>query len=140
MHELSICQEMLSQVTTIASDKGASAVDKIIVIIGPLSGVEVPLLERAFSVARGGTVAANAILESIIGPIIVCCRSCGDKTHVAMNSLICGVCGDWNVDVVEGEELILKTVELSGICTNVAGQPLTEIRGTEQCVKHVDAR
>lgn len=121
MHELSICQEMLSQVMAIASDKGSSAVDKITVIIGPLSGVEVPLLERAFSVARAGTLAENAVLESVTGPIIVCCRSCGDETHVAMNSLICGTCGDWHVDVVEGEELILQSVELSGICTDYKG-------------------
>lgn len=121
MHELSICQAMLSQVMAIASDKGASAVDKITVIIGPLSGVEVPLLERAFSVARAGTVAANAVLETETGPIVVCCRACGDKTHVAMNSLICGACGNWHVDVVEGEELILQSVELSGICTDFTG-------------------
>lgn len=122
MHELSICQEMLSQVMAIASDKGASAVDRIIVVIGPLSGVEVPLLERAFSVARAGTLAENAVLETLTGPIIVCCRSCGDKTHVAIKSLICGACGDWHVDVVEGEELILQSVELSGICTDFRGE------------------
>lgn len=121
MHELSICQAMLSQVAALAFEKDADAVDRITVIIGPLSGVEAPLLERAFSVARVGTVAADAVLEAETGPVIVKCRCCGDRTQVDVNRLICGACGDWRVDVQEGEELLLKSVELSGIGADAAG-------------------
>ena len=63
MHELAICQAMLIQVEQIAAENGGASVEKIILLIGPLSGVEPPLLQRAFSVARCGTVAEAAALE-----------------------------------------------------------------------------
>jgi hydrogenase nickel incorporation protein HypA/HybF len=40
------------------------------------------------------------------------CRSCGAETDVAVNRLVCGACSDWKVDVIGGEEMILKRVEV----------------------------
>jgi hydrogenase nickel incorporation protein HypA/HybF len=115
MHELSICQAMLTQVERIAAEHGTPSVDKIVLLIGPLSGVEPPLLDRAFSVARCGTVAQSAAMEIQIGPIVVSCNSCGESGEVDASKLICRNCGDWRVTVRQGEELILKSVELSSI-------------------------
>lgn len=115
MHELSVCQSMLLQVGRIALGRGAAAVDRIVVIVGPLSGVEPPLLERAFSVARAGTLAEYAEIEIETGAIEVLCRECGATSKVRVNNLTCRSCGDWRVEVREGEDLILKSVELSGI-------------------------
>lgn len=106
---------MLSQVSHIAAEHGATGVDRIIVVIGPLSGVEAPLLKRAFSIARAGTVAENAELDCESSEIRVHCRGCGDITAVTINNLTCSHCGDWQVDVRQGEEMLLKTLELSGI-------------------------
>lgn len=115
MHELSVCQAMLSQVEQIAGARGAHSVARIVLAVGPLSGIEIPLLERAFTVARAGTLAAQAVLETETGPIVVCCRSCGEISEVTTNNLICRACRDWRVEVREGEDLILKSVELSGL-------------------------
>ena len=115
MHELSICQAMLTQVEQIAAEHGTSSVDKIVLLIGPLSGVEPALLDRAFSVARCGTVAQSAAMEIRIGQIVVYCNICGETGEVSTGNLICRNCGDWRVTVRQGEELILKSVELSGI-------------------------
>ncbi|MEZ5583945.1 MAG: hydrogenase maturation nickel metallochaperone HypA [Candidatus Competibacteraceae bacterium] len=70
MHELAICNNLLMQAERIASDHNARAVECIHLAIGPLSGVEPPLLERAFSVVRAGTLAADATLSSrvVAGP------------------------------------------------------------------------
>lgn len=115
MHEFAICQEMLSQVNRIATEHGATSVDRIIVVIGPLSGVEIPLLQRAFSIARASTVAENAEFDCEPSGIRVHCRSCGDVTAATINNLTCNRCGDWRVDVQQGDEMLLKTLELSGI-------------------------
>ena len=115
MHELAICQDMLAQVARIAAERGATHVDKIVIVIGPLSGVERPLLERAFSIARCGTVAANAELQAETCDILVHCRTCGVTAGATIGKLTCNSCGDWRVDVQQGEEMLLKTVELSGI-------------------------
>jgi len=115
MHELAICQDLLSQVSRIANERGATRVDRIVTVIGPLSGVEIPLLESAFSIARCGTVAADAILETEPCGILVQCRQCGATSETSAGNLTCRQCGDWRVDLKQGDEMLLRTVELSGI-------------------------
>jgi hydrogenase nickel incorporation protein HypA/HybF len=112
MHELSLCQSLLRQVEKVAAQHQASGVEKIVLRIGGLSGVEPPLLERAFEVARMGTLAEHAELVIERGPVAVKCRQCGGSSAVPVNRLLCTYCGDWRVQVVEGEELLLLSVEL----------------------------
>jgi len=112
MHELSICQGLISQVERIALEHDARAVDKIVVRIGPLSGVEIPLLHQAYVLARAGTLAENA--ELVIEPqlIRVTCETCGAETTAKINRLLCGVCSDYRTRLVSGDEMILASVEL----------------------------
>ena len=115
MHELAICQSLIQQVEKIAFENHAGAVEKIELIIGALSGVEGPLLDRAFDIARMGTIAQGAELKMEIGPVVVECRICGNRNEVAVNRLLCDACGDWQVNVKQGDEMLLKRVELSGL-------------------------
>ena len=112
MHELSVCQGLLRQVEKVAAQHQASGVEKIVLRVGGLSGVEPPLLQRAFEVARMGTLAERAELVMERGPVVVKCRQCGGSCAVPVNRLLCTYCGDWRVQVVEGEELLLLSVEL----------------------------
>ncbi|MDX2419018.1 MAG: hydrogenase maturation nickel metallochaperone HypA [Xanthomonadales bacterium] len=115
MHEMSICQALMDQVERIASEQGASRVDKIVLSIGPLSGVEPELLSRAYEVSRAGTVAESAELEIETGPIVVECRSCGASGEAGVSRLVCASCGDWQVNLTQGDELLLLRLEVSGI-------------------------
>lgn len=115
MHEFAICQGLIDQVERLANEKGASRVDNIVLSIGPLSGIEPELLKRAFEVARSETVANNAELEIETGPVVVECRSCGASNNVQVNRLLCPSCGDWQVNVIKGDEMLLLRLELSGI-------------------------
>ena len=112
MHELSICQGLMRQVSQLAADNAASAVTLVRLRVGGLSGVEPPLLERAFEIARAGTVAENAELEIEEGPVVVKCQDCGGRSAVPVNRLVCQYCGEWRVNVIEGEELLLLSVEM----------------------------
>lgn len=113
MHELSLCQGLLRQVEKVAADNGARAVERILLRVGGLSGVEPPLLERAYEIARMGTVAEDAELVIENGPVVVRCRECGGSSVVPSNRLLCSYCGDWRVQVTEGEELTLLSVDLT---------------------------
>lgn len=115
MHEMAICQGLMSQVEQIAREKGASRVEHIVLSIGPLAGVEPELLSRAFEVARADTVAETAKLEIETGPVIVECRSCGVESEASVNRLLCKTCGDWKVNLVRGDELLLLRLEVSGV-------------------------
>jgi len=115
VHEFAICQGLIDQVERLAQEKNASCVDTIVLSIGPLSGIEPHLLKRAFDVARTETVANNAKLEIETGPVVVECRSCGESNDVQVNRLLCPSCGDWQVNVIKGDEMLLLRLELSGI-------------------------
>ena len=117
MHEMSICQGLIDQVEHIASEQGASRVDSIVLSIGPLSGVEPDLLSRAFEIARLQTVAENAVLEINTGPVVVECRGCGVSGEAKVNRLLCPSCGSWQVDLLQGDELLLLRLEVSGMET-----------------------
>ena len=113
MHELAVCQSLLSEVERVASAHGAMAVSRIGIAVGPLSGIEASLLDRAFDIARIGTLAGEAELEIEEIPITVWCAACAAETRpTAANVLLCGRCGTWQVDIRSGNELILKQVEL----------------------------
>jgi hydrogenase nickel incorporation protein HypA/HybF len=112
VHELSICQALLSQVTEIAADRGASAVERIVVEVGPLSGVEPTMLAEAFAVARAASCAADAILTIETTRVTVSCMGCGAHSQTAPNRLVCEVCGGYRTRIVSGDELRLRRVEL----------------------------
>lgn len=112
MHELAVCQALIEQVEATARAHGATAVEQIQLRIGPLSGVEVPLLKHAFPIASAGTVAAAAALEIESMPVEVRCRRCGARGEVPSNRLLCPSCGHWETELISGDEMLLVSVAL----------------------------
>lgn len=112
MHELSVCQGMLSQMDAIAAEHGAQAITAVTVQVGPLSGVEPELLVQAFAIASAGGIADGAQLRVDSLPIRVHCETCGADTEASANRLLCGECGDWHTRLTSGDELLLASVEL----------------------------
>jgi len=111
MHELSVCQALVEQAIGIARQHDGR-VTRLVVRIGPLSGVEPALLGRAFPLASAGTVVENAELDIQTLPIRVACDQCGTESEVAANRLVCPQCGNWQTRLVSGDEMILQQVEL----------------------------
>lgn len=111
MHELSICQALIKQVSDIATDYQEHHVESITLKIGPLSGVEPQLLEQAFSLASASTFAEGAklIIEHL--PVRVLCLQCGAESEVLPNRLLCKQCGDWRTQLQSGDEMLLASIE-----------------------------
>ena len=112
MHELSICLALIKQVERVADQHGARRVERIVLQIGPLSGVEPALLRHAYPLAATGTVAEDAELEIETGPVVVQCTRCDSETEVLPNRLLCGQCGDFRTRVIRGEEMLLQSMDL----------------------------
>lgn len=112
MHELSICQALLTQIEALAAHHQAQQVARIKVQIGPLAGVEPHLLTQAFTLAQAGTIAAQAelVLETL--PVRVRCQTCEKESETSPNRLICHHCGDWHTELLSGDEMLLASVEL----------------------------
>lgn len=113
MHELSLCMNVIDQVTALAAEHRARSVTRIIVRIGVLSGVEPLLLESAFSIAQPGTVAEHASFITELTPARIRCRDCAAESDAAPQSLCCPVCGSVATRLIGGDELLLASVELA---------------------------
>jgi len=113
MHELSLCQALLTQVEQLAIQHSATQVTRIRLIIGPLAGVEATLLQHAYPLAALGTCAEQAELVIETTPIRVTCLDCGAVTPATANRLSCGACGSVTTQLLSGDELLLAQVEMT---------------------------
>lgn len=111
MHELSVCIALVDQVERVAKGRAAAEVARIVVKLGPLSGIEPQLLLRSYPIAAKGSVAENADLKIDRTEVVVHCTQCDCESMVAPNRLLCGECGDFRTRIISGDEMILQSVE-----------------------------
>ena len=112
MHELSLCQDLIGQVTELARKHRARSVSCVRVQIGMLAGVEPLVLESAFDIARAGTVADQAeMITELVSPKVIC-QTCGAESDVSPSCSRCMACGGDDTKLIRGDELILARVEL----------------------------
>ena len=64
---------------------------------------------KAFRQLRQHLMALNSIEEQAIR---VECLTCGEQTDASVNRLVCAACGDYRTQLVSGDELLLKSIEL----------------------------
>jgi hydrogenase nickel incorporation protein HypA/HybF len=112
VHELSVCQALLTQVTDITAGRGAVVVERITIEMGPLCGLEPALLASAFAIARTGGCAAQAELVIESTAVMIACTACGAQSQTASNRLVCAACGGFRTRIVAGDEMRLRRVEL----------------------------
>ena len=112
MHEFSIVQSLLQLIEEYAIKNNAKEVKKIVVSVGVLSGVEPHLLEIAFNTFKEGTVAQNAKLVIEIEKLKINCLDCGTESEKEELNMVCPKCNSLNTQIISGEDLILKSLEL----------------------------
>lgn len=112
MHEYSIVQALMEQVETLAQENESSEVTKVVVKIGVMSGVEVHLLEIAFNTFKEKTVCDGAEFIINIQPLTVLCQECHVQSECEQMQYCCPKCSSLNVQVVDGEDMFLMSVEM----------------------------
>ena len=112
MHELSVCIALLESVQRVAAEHASPGVAKIVLKIGPLSGVEAELLRNAYPLAAAGTIAADAELVIEKDSVVVRCTRCDADSEVEPNRLLCRGCGDFRTRVIRGDAMTLQSLEL----------------------------
>lgn len=112
MHELSICQALLEQVNQQAKHHNATRVTRIVLRVGPLSGVDPGLLADAFSVIRHGTVASDALLVTELQSVRIRCNTCFHEAETSAQWLACPQCQSNQTTLIGGDELLLATMDL----------------------------
>ncbi len=118
MHELSIAQAIVDVATRHA---GTSRVVAVHVRVGHLRQVVPAALEFSFGLCAHGTPVEDAALTLEEVPIVVTCQGCGDESEPGGFPLACGACGGLGVDVVQGEELQVESLELEAELSRSGG-------------------
>jgi hydrogenase nickel incorporation protein HypA/HybF len=108
MHELGITR---SVVAICAENSNGLAVKRVTLEIGKLSAIMPEAVRFCFDICAKGTVVEGATLEILEIQGTGLCRVCGEK--VALTQLVgrC-VCGSNNLQIIAGEELKVKEMEV----------------------------
>jgi hydrogenase nickel incorporation protein HypA/HybF len=113
MHEFSIVSSLMMLIEEHARRYNAKAVTKVVLGVGRLSGVEPDLLQIAFDTFKEKTICENAQLVIEIEEVKIRCRDCGKETSLGEKlSRKCPYCGSLNTEIVGGQDLYLKSLEL----------------------------
>ena len=115
MHELAICQALIDQLDTIAEQHANKQVVEVFLSVGPLSGVVPQLLIDAFSISAKGSCAEHAELNISASDIVVFCKKCNNESRAKINQLVCQSCGNWQTELLSGDEMLLERVELQAV-------------------------
>lgn len=119
MHELSIADAV---VMIVAEHAAGRRVLKVEVRVGHLRQVVPSALEFAFELTARGTPVEGAelVLEEV--PAAGLCRGCGAESVLAGFPLTCAQCGDMDVEVIRGEELLVDSLELEDALATIGGR------------------
>ncbi|HHG75462.1 hydrogenase/urease nickel incorporation protein HypA [Persephonella sp.] len=112
MHEFSVVQSLMGLIEENVRKNNAKSVSKVVVKIGKLSGIEPHLLKIAFDTFKEKTVCENAELEMIIQDVVAKCEDCKNEFTVEDNRFICPECQSFNLNIIDGEDMYLMSLEL----------------------------
>jgi hydrogenase nickel incorporation protein HypA/HybF len=112
VHELSLVASVFDLLEEKAREHGASRVTKVVLKVGAMSGVVPDLLETAFDTYKAGTLAEGARLVIVAVPVKLRCPDCGGATVREEADFSCAACGSRRVEVAEGRELVVETIDL----------------------------
>lgn len=109
MHELGITRNIVAIVDEAARGR---RVLRVTLEVGKLSGVETSAIAFCFDIVARGTAldGATLVINEIEGRAR--CRRCGGEVAVSTLFTACG-CGARDLDLLQGEELKVKAMELA---------------------------
>lgn len=112
MHELSICQSMISIVDAAMSEHPDASLRRIFLDVGKGSTVESTLLREAFEIITSGGPYEGVELVINDIPITGRCRACGSSFEYHEVALGCPSCGSVDIVIDTGMELDIRELEI----------------------------
>lgn len=109
MHELSITRNI---VAIVAEKAGRRPVKRVKLQIGQLSGIEVQAIRFCYGVCVEGTVLAGSVLEVEEVGALGQCVECGADVEAVHFTARCPCEKKARLRIVQGEELLIKEMEV----------------------------
>jgi hydrogenase nickel incorporation protein HypA/HybF len=110
MHEMSIASGLLEQVLAAVQPHSPARVSRVEVRFGVMRLVCPDAMELAWREVCSGTPAEDAELGMSEQPLLVRCRGCGARYRPEVSDYLCPKCGQADVDILEGNDIILDSV------------------------------
>jgi hydrogenase nickel incorporation protein HypA/HybF len=111
MHEFGLCDGIIEAVQQRAAGR---QVARVCVQVGVLHRVSLEAFRHDFAHGVEGTEAENAVLDLVLMPVRVVCRTCQAETEGDDIILACPQCKGIDIDLIGGDELVLESVEYEG--------------------------
>jgi hydrogenase nickel incorporation protein HypA/HybF len=112
MHEYFIVQNILRTVEDFIRDYPGKRITKAVFLIGKFSGVEPDLLKTALDFFKKGSPLENAEIVFELEDLKIKCLDCGKEAIREKWNMTCPFCNSLHTEVIAGEEMFLKTLEL----------------------------
>ena len=113
MHELGIAQSILEIVQQSVPEEEKTAVRKVRIRVGQLSGVVPDSLDFCFRVVAGEMNMPQAVLDIEQLPTISRCRDCQQSFNVEEFVFVCPSCKSANLEIISGKELEIVDIQLA---------------------------
>lgn len=110
MHEMTIVANVLEIAHRQATAAHAARINKVVLEVGTLAGVEVESLRFCFGAARSG-LSAHAELEIREVPGRGLCPGCGATADVSEPAAVCNACGRV-LEISGGRELSVASLNV----------------------------
>lgn len=113
MHEGPVTESILKIVQEYAEKHNARKVNRVVIVVGKMTGYEEHAIRFYWEALTLDTVAEGAELEVIHVPIKVKCSSCGEVYEAEdQYGLFCPSCGFYGGEVESGKELYVDSIEI----------------------------
>ena len=111
MHEIRIAEDLAGIILEVAGKEKLSKVTKVNIIFGQLIQIVPDIFEFAFRETVRDTIACDAIVNIEIIHIKMRCRICTTEFEINEDIFTCFNCGSTELDILEGKELFVKSIE-----------------------------
>jgi hydrogenase nickel incorporation protein HypA/HybF len=111
MHEIRIAKDLSAIVLEVAGREKLSKVTKVNISFGQLIQIVPDVFDFAFRETVRDTIAMDSVVDIEILPVKMRCKSCKEEFDVKENAFSCTGCGSADLDIVQGKELFIKSIE-----------------------------
>jgi hydrogenase nickel incorporation protein HypA/HybF len=111
MHEISIAKDLSAIVLETAGKENLLRVTKVHISIGRMIQIVPDIFEFAFRETVRNSIASDAELDIELVEVKMRCNKCGNEFQLKDNWFACNVCRSAELDIINGKELFIKSIE-----------------------------
>jgi hydrogenase nickel incorporation protein HypA/HybF len=111
MHEIRIAKDLSEIVLDAARKNNLSKVTKVNISFGQMVQIVPDVFEFAFRETVRNSIARDAETDIEIIPVRMKCKNCGNNFQLKENIFACNQCNSTDLDIIQGKELFIKSIE-----------------------------